>query len=50
MPPAVLLSEIIGTEDQAPPPHMMKNLQAGEEDVMRPKIWENLGKFGIIFF
>jgi hypothetical protein len=37
--PAVLLSEIIGTKDQALP-HMMKTLQAGEEDVMRPKIWE----------
>jgi hypothetical protein len=38
VPPAVLLSEIIGTKDQATPPPMMKTLQAGEEDVMRPKI------------
>ncbi len=40
VPPAVLLSEIIGTKD-----HMMKTLQAGEEDVMRPKIWEDLELF-----
>jgi hypothetical protein len=45
VPPAVLLSEIIGTKDTSPP-HMMKNLQAGEEeDVMRPKNWEKIWDF-----